>query len=573
MIPKKKPSGLAKKIPAIFEGLPDVEDLGRRGPGSVAVQAPSAKPAKNPLLLMEAGVSSFKAALVQVESKKIMVGGLFSTKFVNSDPSGMPEPAVLKPILEKCLQEFRLTRPVPSRLLVRGSGTSMLRTEKPDAPAKQIKEALVWQLAEKISFPVERSEICYQEQAGTMLAAAMDMQVRDKVLESFHAAGIFPEAIVPLPVLYEPFQQKKTLAGSPNVLIVDLAESQCSLVLFLKGRFELFREAPYGYEQVLKAMKGTLMVENTAITIDSQEAEALLAEFGLPTPNLVIDPQEPKLSQLSARIRPVFEKIVQEIRSTLTLSQKQMPAEKIEEICLSGAGEGLKGFDQYLANQLSMPVRRMDVKIWDSRLDGSWAGIIGLGLTGSTPFNFAPFEDAIKPKLDRAASVVRMLTVWSALALAAAGFLMGSALAVKAKALAAQKKNFSALVNQNQKIAWLETLKNQVAQRRQLLEAEALKPMHHGAVFREISRLMPPDLLLTQISFQAGPAAEAAFSGRVLPGSENADSVISGFLEKLNQSPFFDRSALDSRSADPEKGTIEFLVRADLVPPEEGHAS
>lgn len=566
MIPKKKPSGLAKKVPAIFEGLPDIEELGKaRAPLSVA--GPEA--AKHATLLIETGVSGIKAILAKIDPKNCSVLKTSTAKWP-APAAGTPEPGAVKAAIEKCLLELGVTGVLPVRLLIRAGGIYMSKTEKPDAPASQMKDALIWQLAEKLTFPVERSEICFQENQGAVTVAAMDIEVRDAVLESFHAASLHPEKIIPLPVLYESLQQKRGMQGGQTSLVLDLSEDQVSMLVFSRGRFQVMREAPYGYEQVVKAMKGTLMVDNAAIVIDSREAEALLSEFGLPTPNLAQNPQEPKLSQLSARIRPVFEKVCQEVRSTLVQFQKMAPSEKIEEICLSGVGEGIKGLDQYLANQLNMPVRRLDLKQFDSRLDAGWAGVFGLGLTGSTAFNFAAAEDSLKPRFEKAAATLKRVTFLSVLAVAVLAVSLGMVEAGKKRQFAKRTEQFTALTTQSQKIAIMDIVKNQITGRRELYKAEMPQAFHFGAIFREITHLVPSVLLLTKITYDAEPVPAISFTGKVVSGTADPDGAISDFLKMLNNSPFFGKSGLESRSVSEEQKSVEFTIRADLVPPVEG---
>ncbi len=553
---KKKPSGLTKKIPAIFEGLPDIDSLGQK---EARVQPPAKGQARNQVLLVEVNVSGVKAIMTRIEARNCVVLKTYVSKWEGS--GGVPDSSVLKPALEKCLREFGLLKPVPCRLLVRGNSSTMLKVDKPDAPAAQLKDALIWQLAEKLSFPVERSEICYQENQGMVTVAAMDVEIRDRVLEAFHALHLHPEKVMPLAVLYEGLQQKRSALGVQKVRVVDLSEDQVSMVIFTRARFQFMREAPYGYEQILKAMKGTLMVESAPITIDYKEAHALLSEFGLPTPDLVLNPQE-----------PIFEKITQEMRSTLAQFQKQSPSEKIEAICLSGLGESIKGMDQYLANQLNLPVRRLDLKNQDARLDGGWAGVLGLGYVQDTPFNFAALEDSLKPKFEKMGALLKRLTFLSVMGVAGMAFFLGSVTAAKSKQLADQTAKFSTIASDSQKMAALDMLKARIQQRQAVLSAEMPKAFYFGGAFREISQLMPAALQLSGLSYEASPAASLTFTGKVLPGTSEPDVVISGFLKTLNNSPFFKRSVLDSRSEEEQQKVAEFVIRTDLVPPAQGAA-
>ncbi len=314
MIPKKKPSGLAKKVPAIFEGLPDIEDQRKKNSAGSPLPVSSGAPdGGKTILLFEFSRSLLKALLVRSDGKNAAV--LKHQAYAIQDSGEVKKINLqgLELALDECLRDFRIPAKTEARIVVCGESVFLGKTEKPLGPKNQMRDAVIWQLSEKASFAFENSDLRFHERAGMLTVAAIESEWRDSFLNIFHNKGIYPELITLLPLAFEALQQKKSFLGLKNLLLLDMGEDQSRLMIFQKGQFLMEREGPYGSEQVLKAMKGTLVVENQTLTIQYAEAKALLEEFGLPTHNLAPDPLEPKLSQLSARVRPIFEKIIKRL--------------------------------------------------------------------------------------------------------------------------------------------------------------------------------------------------------------------------------------------------------------------
>lgn len=570
MLPKKKPSGLAKKVPAIFEGLPDIEEL--KNERSAGIQTPGHSGSLEQgkiLLLFEFTSSLLKALLVRYDGKNMSVLKLKSYPLDSlPDTKKMNLPSLEKS-LDECLKEFRVPEKTEVRIIVHGDSVFLGKTEKPAGPKKQIRDAVIWQLSEKASFPFENSDIRYHERGGMLTVAAIETEWRESFLNLFHSRNIYPELIALMPLAFEALQQKKGVLGIKNILLLDMGEDQSSLMIFQKGQFVMEREGPYGVEQVLRSMKGTLVVEEQTLTIQYTDAKALLSEFGLPTANLAPDPLEPKLSQLSARVRPIFEKLIQEIRSTILQYQKQSPSEKIEEICLTGTGESIKGFDQYLANQLNFPIRRLDVKRFGGALDGGWTGVLGLTFLNGSPFNLTSIEDALLPRFRYAAEILKRATLAGVVVFAVLAVIAGVSLNAKKQGLSRKEKNFQELNQENKTMLQIQNLKTSNEQRKNLLRLGTPASFFHGAVLRELSRVMPDGVILTSAAFKMSPVPSLKLSGKVIPSAGNPDTIISEFLVKLNRSPFFDHSGLDSRNGEENQKDIFFVIQMDLVKPED----
>ncbi len=571
---KKKNSGLAKKVPAIFEGLPDIEESAAkaRAVAPEAGEAPKGKEApfvRGPVcFLIELSPLFVKFALAQYAGGRPKM--LKSARYAWGSPEKRlePDPAQLGKIVSGVMDDWRLQAGVASRLLMRGYDMTFLTMEKPAVPAKQMRDSVLWQLAEKTTLPVEQAELYYEAKGELLKVAALDGGLRDVLLSAFHENGVYPELVTVAPAAYESLNQKTEIFRRGSMLLAEIGDDESGFAVFQKGGLEVFREAALGEDQIIRAMRGTFVIDGASMTIDYEEAGTLLDEFGLPTPNLVQDPNEPKLSQLSARIRPVCEKITQEIRTTLTQFQKQFPSEKISEITLTGAGEHIKGLDVYISAQLGLPVRSLAAGDIAQGLDRSQVALAGLAMADSLRFNFAALEDLWKPRMEKIRKLLRAGVLFSFVAFAAfAGLLMFWNQARKA-ALGKYQKQYQDLGVSIGVIDGLREVAAQSEARKTILREEVPPMPYLGGVLRELSRRVPPEILITSLGYKKDRPPVLEIKGSIsLSGRE--DAVISAFMEQLNLSPFFEHSSLESRDEKETGGGVAFMIQVELVTPKE----
>jgi hypothetical protein len=353
---KKKPIGLSKQVPAIFEDIPDLH-AAANPPKSGAGAGPKHKKSSTPKararacrLLFEIRQYTLYALLLNISKGgcQVLKMGKFPLDLRNPRQSAHPPEEILAALTSATTQCLEAFKPLPAHaafLLLRGEGIAMMRLDKPEVPAQELHDAIVWQLADKLSFSIEHSELIHEAHDHYVLAAVVEKAYRDALLKAFHAAGIYPEIVTLLPFAYESLNKKHSFFPARSILLIDISEEQSTLLIFQRGNLHSFRDVPLGEESILQAMQGVLILDDKQVTVNYEEARALLAQFGLPTVDLMPNPEEPKLSQISARVRPIFEKIKSEIQSSLGQFQRLSPADKIEEIWLAGKGVEIKGMD------------------------------------------------------------------------------------------------------------------------------------------------------------------------------------------------------------------------------------
>lgn len=573
----KKSTGLSKKIPAIFQGIPDINSgpsqspLGPGLPSSLFSR--SRKPAANPLrIVFEVGEASFKMGILARKDSHLWEPLQTFKKYFepSSDGKFKRDFVALGTTLKEWIEKFPGIPFHECRLLLTGKGIFVGEEEKPAGPRKTIRDSLVFQLAEKCPFPVEESTLLFEAKEKTVSVVAVQNSLKDTVLSLFHEKGIYLHLVTTLPVVYESIRPY----GLPdsNFLLMDLGRSQTSMILFRKGEFYAMRDVVGGGEQITRAMMGTFVVEDSQIVISYEEAARLKETLGLPTADLLANDGEVKLSQLAARIRPIFEKLVSELRSSLFVFQKQFPTEKIETLVLTGGGAQLKGIESFLTKQLNMPVQLLNTEKIHPQLDLSLVPLIGLGCANEKRFNFAAVEDRWKPKLEGVRNFLKVGSFMSLVLLTLGGAWFGWKLGNAQKELHHQEMQYQGLTAEAQKMEELNALLKAIAERREWLRMQiGSSGPNVESVLLELSHLTAPAVILKKLIYQTQTAPSMNFEGWVQEGPRSPDLMLAEFLEAINASPFFYGSILESRdSQSPSGKAVEFLIRTQLVAPLEG---
>lgn len=571
---QKKSTGLSKKIPAIFQGLPDIDTAEKAASSSTETPAgprgvSAADSLKDTRILFEVGESSAKMLIARDEPAKFKI--LKSAKhYFDADSKGkFPRHSeALRLWLEDCVREHPEILQGETRVLLSGQGTYMTELESPAVRRKELRDALIFQIADKSPFPVEEAAMIFEEKNGRIRVGLVENALMDFVLAAFHAAGIHPAWILMLPTAYQSLNEAFAILPEKNVLLADMGRSQTSILAFRKGEFCGMRQISVAGENVTRAMMGTLIVGENQIVIQYEEARTLKETLGLPTPDLMSDANEPKLSQLAARIRPLFEKMTNEFRASMIQFQKQFPEEKIEEVILSGGEAQLKGVDLFFSQQLNLPVKILDLSAVDPSLDLSLAPLGGLVRARKTVFNFAAVEDIWRPRLETMSRGLRRAALAVSGLMAFFILLFGFQAARAGWTLKSQQAKYREMSPAVRKMEELEDVVQKIKDRRSLLEKSIGGRPHFGGVLRELSHLVPPAMTLRKVLFQADPNPSVDFEGILQAGSSSSpDLLLSQFLDALNQSPFFSHSVLESRSTpqDAQNSSVQFVIRTQIV--------
>lgn len=226
----------------------------------------------------------------------------------------------------------------------------------------------------------------------------------------------------------------------------------------------------------------------------------------------------------------------------------------------------MKGLESFLTDRLGYVTEGFIVDDICANVTPSESHLLGMLFLPLERFNFAGVEDILKPNFEKIVfflkrGVIVLVVLMFLLVVVAWG---KKAIAqVRLKNL---KESYLQLGATDEKMLQLDKVIMKIGSLNAARRSEIKEEPSLGRVLKELSQLVPRAIKFQSINFQKTPEPQAVVKGLVQPGRQSQDLVLSGFIESLEGSLYFEHTKLESRSpyeADPEQ--IEFLISTQLV--------
>ncbi|GEM_PF-3393906 len=614
----KKPAGLNKKVSSIFSGIPNLDEevpppgsrlhISHTSSSSGMAQISKMKDAldytaifnRRPKLLFEIGASRIKVALMFAQSGEQIIEAALEHEFP-ADERGerLREDETLAAAVKSLADQLDPLHQAQTGLTISSSNVFTATIPEPEQPKKDWRDAIVWQFAESSLFPLEEAEIHWvpiremvldsaklirkselPPEEDRILVSAVWNEELEKVTQLFKQADRELEFIVPAPIAIDWLMQKYRKPLPAVTVLIDFGAENSRLYFLHHGRFIYMRQAHLGCDHIQRALVGTVQVDQEKFQINFEDALKLIKECRLLSTTQSLDPSLPKRAQLAARLRPVTDKLLGEIRRSLSFFQSEFRAGEIKEIFLLGSGSNLEEFPGFLNAELNIPVSKLDLatdfhfKIKGDALENvpslkqAFGPVMGLGIPQRYPINFANWQNRWRPWVKQAKQILKLASV----AVVVLGILSLAWASLRQiglnRELDTVKKQLETAGPKTMQLEELGSLANSIQEKKaKLAKAIPSEPLWWG-VLRELSHVVPRDMLLDRIDVsEEENTKNITLQGFIRNAAGPGDIIVSELLKSLNGSPFFRAAALLSRQQEEldENTRSTFRVKAQLL--------
>jgi len=511
--------------------------------------------------LLGVDIGSYSVKIV--ETRRTYGGGVILTHFGiqeigqqrGIDPRSLTVDA-LRRILEA--QKIKTKRAVCA---IGGSQVLIRRILLPLIPEKEWPEAVAWEARNQSQLPLEQCLYGYHVLGRTtdrdgiektaVLLAIIPEETALSLLDICKDAGLQPVGLTIIPVALWKLILLDGLPQAELAVHLDIGAQTTQMLFFREGKLQFTREILTGGQAVTEALIGSVISGTARLDLNEQAAEALKREIGIPSDQdltpLSFQGIEIPPGQIAAMMRPALERLLTEIHRSFDYYHEQFGPAHWEGVTLSGGGTLLKNLIPFLSQGLGAKVEKIDpfrglqmsptLPTADLREIGPC-----LAVATGLPLQRGPQLDLLPPRIKREQKmkVVRALSKAAAVvALLAVTFLFLLAQVQSyyyRSALAGRKiesSNLKPLVEDWERMMGL---KDATARKLEIYEQLVLRePMMH-AVLKEISRLTPKEIQLTEISYAKGKPLRLkglAFS------SQGPERALAQYMRGLASSPFF----------------------------------
>lgn len=515
--------------------------------------------------------------------------------------------------IQESLQDFD-TKLVKVISVVAGPRVSVRRVIMPPMPKREMVDAIKWEAKSHLPFPVEDAIIDFQivgdvVEKGVkkyeLVVVAAEKSLIDDHMTLLKSAGIRATSITAAPLcLWNLVKKGLTLPENKVVALLNVGGEVTDINIFKNGSLQFTRQVLIAGMSITRAMTGILVSDFGQIELDIHQAEEVKRKMGIPgdtEPQMIDD----KISstQILALLRPIVDRLIGEIKRSFDYYREESRGQRVDKIILIGGCSVLKGFKGLLAKGLMMeveigePLANIPVKPATEELPlvaSRLAVVMGAALGGTRGINLIPLNIRTKGRrFLRRLSVEVLFTIVLFLMLFDYIF-VSSQVSNYRQRITSSEIELNTLRAEVKKASDLEELRSNIMRRNALIKELTDKGFDWVNILKEISNLMPANVILTSISLErpeqlpaeSPPASEETgqqteqpqeiqtpgilrLNGKILPGTSlnslRSTAALARFTANLEVSDYFKDVNLIGATKDEGKGML-FEVTCEIEP-------
>lgn len=524
--------------------------------------------------------------LIRMGKKKALEGLAFHEWAESSEfPT---EPETKQEVLREMVEQVHGTK-ARTVLGIQGESVAYQILRLPVLSREEMAKAVRWELTKKgllesgvptlLDYTALRAK--YSEKKALVLAVSVNEAYVTGHIQCAENAGLSVEQVdTTVQALEQIVREGRLFPEGDDGAVLEMGFGGSTLCFYRGTDLQYARVLGLGGKDFLTAITGSLRVDGQSITLSATDALLLQRVVGIPGDDMLkSSPARNLFSQLSARMRPVLEDVVSELRRSIEFYVSSSGLGPVSVLYLSGGIAGMNNLAAFLSKELGMTVKVL--KPFDmlgisvpENLRGAMATAqpsftlaLGLALQKGHRLKLMPAQYRWK-SVDR--MVTRLIKVTAGATIA--GILMvggglQAGLALLKNQLAAVEAQSKSIAEPVQQARKFEEILKGVRDKEKLIVGNALRQPVWEGVLKEISRAIPPNVVLTEISLvpQSVPKT-LKLIGTIYADNLSVDSELGLFMRGMGASPYFFQFDLMSRKniLGSERPASAFDLRATL---------
>ena len=544
---------------------------------------------------LDIGSHSIKVVRMKMSSKGSMLT-YSETRRIPSDRKDDPD--CVAQLLRTLWSEAGL-KETKVHLAVSGEGVLVRRITLPSMPAKELREAVRWEMKGGLPYSIEAARVEFRVLKGfveggvnrtDLIAAACPVDLIERTVSMVRKAGLKPVRLTVVPeALGNVLLLSNRIPREGIIAVADLGAGKTGIHLFENGVLQFSREATPGGEDITQAI-----LEGMGLDSDPgqgfEKAEEIKKELGILT-----DTKTPERSKLSFLMRPVLERLTAEIRRSFDYFQNQFHADRIDLFLLSGGGANLKNVSTYLAEALRLPVEILypqnQAVPGETQPDGRgpdlvnplYSTAVGATLPDRKGMDFLSAKNRTLSDIPAERAAFALVPVFAALVMLGLVWSLNAQIKTVGKERETKVSQVNSLDTLQAKLLVLKGREQQMKQELSQNPSRDLEALSHGEVLRRLSHLMPGNVTLKVLALEpVSPPAEGASSPEgyrlLLEGFAAGQELqcltgVAQLIDLLEESTFFRNTKLISAEQAKwhQQPGVNFEMTSDLVPGKEQH--
>ena len=535
-----------------------------------------------PTLGVELGKNSLKLSLIKKNLDSTAT--LLDYSIIDLEQGKEYKDSEITSLLEDAIRRMDIAQECSVNFVISGSDVDSKRIILPFMPKEDIVEALKWQAKDHFLLNTEEAALDFEilkekqaEDGNKNIELIANIASNKTIEEKVHFANdLFlnkttPSTIMPVAYgllnLYQLADSKK--ADSP-IALIDIGLTTTTIVIVRNQKMSLMRQTGVSGEDFTRALTGTLVSDVGKMELSLIEAENLKKDVGIPDETQQEIKKGISAQQVSSLMRPVLEKLINDIKRSLDYYASQFGEGRVEKIYLTGGSSKLKNITSQIFQGLSIPVEtlkppanlKLELKKNDQEsFKNDFLKLVpslGAALAKTDGINLMP--NNYKMEGIKRIEKVSARIVFTGIILFLSVFYIFNVAHEKSL-----NKVIYALRPEWEKLQEIQTLHSRIAHKNSIVSSTLKNQIPVYSLLKSLSNLIPGETYLRNVRIENN-ATRMTIDGIVFEKDDIGEVTLSGFIKSLEESTLFHSVLLESTQdvKVSEKKALEFEISCEL---------
>ncbi len=478
-------------------------------------------------------------------------------------------------------------------VLVAGEQAAYCQLPMPPLKGAALDKAVLLKLGQQLHFPLDNAVVELSrgesEKAGEgirmVAAAVLQRQLAMAAIDLVHRAGLRMVACSLSSAALACLTRNRQKASSSGLdAYLALGERTGTFLIFRGQTPVLTTELPIGLHDFAAALMRPIIAGDEVVHLDEDQAIAVRDRVGIPDPDEHIAEAGVPGQKLFPLLEPTLQRLVQLLTQWLAFMTTQSETAKIRSLQLIGRAGAMPRLAGTLSTRMRIDVRPCDSRQWNITLSRHAAQLCmddflvpgAAALYASELPNLVPRDVRRKWAMRRLRRSTTLIGPIAAAAIFAIAVLFDQ---LGLKVESAQAHDMSRWSALRELIEWNESaavVKAELTEMESRLASFCNDGPHWEGLFRELSRVLPPELAITVLRSASQPGSDRIIvEARVHAADADADfnAIVESAQRALQNSPFFESVQLLGSSQNlnrsvqrTELGTLAIELRLAIGP-------
>lgn len=535
-----------------------------------------------PTLGVELGKNSFKLSLLKKNSDHTAT--LLDYSIIELEEGKEYKDNEITALLEAAIKDMGVVQECNVNFIISGSEVDSKRIILPGMPKEDIVEALKWQAKDHFLLNTDESALDFEilkekqtEDGNKNIELIANIASNKSVDEKVHFANdlfinkTIPSAIAPVAYgLLNLYQLADTKKSDSPIALIDIGLATTTIAIVKDQKMSLMRQLGVSGEDFTKALTGTLVSDAGRMELSLTEAENLKRNVGFPDETQREVKKGITALQVNSLMRPVLEKLANDIKRSLDYYASQFGEGKVTKIYLSGGSAKLKNITSQLFQRLSIPIEilkspenlKLEFKNKDkSSFEDDFLKLVpSLGVALAAPNDVNLMPDNYRMEGVKRIEKVSARIIFMGVILFLAVFYIFNV---------AQEKTLNKVVSARrpewEKLQEIQTLHSRIIQKNSIVNNTLKNQIPIYYLLKSLSTIIPGEIYLRNVRIENN-ATSIKIDGIAFEKGDIGEVILSKFIKSLEDSTLFHNVLLES-SQDvtvSKKKALEFEISCNL---------